>query len=133
MTTNAANPVLGALWLDTNGFNVVGQKMRLSFDVNILSAPTVATTQPKLLDGGPATAGILLGMNAFTSTSAPAFRFAAAPTSAGGGVFAFRSPDNLSLNTFFNYVEGETYNVEMVADYDTGTVDALRRRRLGGQ
>jgi hypothetical protein len=125
LTTNAANPVLGALWLDTNGFNVVGQQIRLSFDVNILSAPTIATTQPKLLNGGPATAGIVLGMNAFTSTSAPAFRFAAAPTSAGGGVFAFRSPDNSSLNAFFNYVEGETYNVEMIADYDTGTVDAF--------
>lgn len=124
MVSNSANGVTGALWLDTQ-FNVVGQKIRLSFDLNILNAPTIATAQPKLLDGGPATAGILLGMNAFTSTSAPAFRFAAAPTSAGGGVFAFRSPDNASLNTFFNYVEGETYNVEMIADYDTGTVDAF--------
>jgi hypothetical protein len=124
MVSNSSNGVLGALWLDTQ-FNVVGQQIRLSFDVNILAAPTVATVQPKLLNGGPATAGILLGMNAFTSTSAPAFRFAAAPTSDGGGVFAFRSPDNTSLSTFFNYVEGETYHIDMVADYDTGTVDAF--------
>jgi hypothetical protein len=63
-------------------------------------------------------------MNTYT-TGGWAFRFAAAPTSASGGVFAIRSPDNLSLQSFFDYVEGQTYNVELIADYDTGKVDAF--------
>ena len=124
MTTNPANGVLGALYID-NLFTVNSSKIRLSFDVNILAAPTIATVQPKTLNGGPGSAGILLGMNTFTSASTPAFRFAAAPTSAGGGVFAFRNEANTDLTSFFNYTEGETYNVEMIADYATGTVDAF--------
>jgi hypothetical protein len=124
MTTNPTNPVLGALWIDNNGFGLVGQEIRMSFDVNILDAPTVATTQPKILNGG--VAGIVLGMNTFlTSPSGGVgFRFAAAPTSAGGGVFAFRTPDNTELIDFFNYTEGETYNVSIKADYTSGTLDA---------
>jgi hypothetical protein len=124
MTTNPSNAVLGALWMDNNGFNVAGQQLRMSFDVNILAAPTDATTQPKALNGG--TAGILLGMNAFTNSgSQQSFRFAAAPTSAAGGVFAFRTADNLELVDFFNYVEGQTYNVAIEADYTTGKVRAF--------
>ena len=124
MTTNPSNAVLGALWMDNNGFNVAGQQLRMSFDVNILAAPTDATTQPKVLNGG--TAGIILGMNAFTNSgSQQSFRFAAAPTSAAGGVFAFRTADNLELVDFFNYVEGQTYNVAIEADYTTGKVRAF--------
>ena len=124
MTTNPLNSELGALWIDNNGFNVAAQQVRMSFDVNILAAPTVATTQPKILDGG--SAGILLGMNAFTNSgSQQSFRFAAAPTSAAGGVFAFRTADNLELVDFFNYVEGQTYNVAIEADYTTGKVRAF--------
>lgn len=124
MTTNPSNAVLGALWMDNNGFNVAGQQLRMSFDVNILQAPANATTQPKILNGG--TAGILLGMNAFTNSGTQqSFRFAAAPTSEGGGVFAFRTADNLELLDFFNYVEGQTYNVAIEADYTTGKVRAF--------
>lgn len=123
MTTNPSNAVLGALWMDNNGFNAAGQQLRMSFDVNILAAPTVATTQPKVLNGG--TAGIVLGMNAFTNSgSQQSFRFAAAPTSAAGGVFAFRTADNSELIDFFNYVEGQTYNVAIEADYTTGKARA---------
>ncbi|BBO36092.1 PEP-CTERM sorting domain-containing protein [Lacipirellula parvula] len=125
MTTNPANAELGALWIDNNGFGAVGQKVRMSFDVNILAAPTVALTQPKLLAGG-GSAGIILGMNAFTNSgSQQSFRFAAAPTSETGGVFAFRSADNTTLVDFFNYVEGTTYNVAIEADYTTGKVKAF--------
>lgn len=124
MTTNPSNGELGALWLDNNGFNVAAQQVRMSFDVNILQAPAVATAQPKILNGG--TAGILLGMNAFTNSGTQqSFRFAAAPTSAAGGVFAFRTADNLELVDFFNYVEGQTYNVAIEADYTTGKVRAF--------
>jgi hypothetical protein len=124
MTTNSSNGVTGALWLDNNGFNVAGQQIRMSFDVNILQAPAVATAQPKILNGG--TAGILLGMNAFTNSgSQQSFRFAVAPTSESGGVFAFRSADNSELIDFFDYVEGQTYNVAIEADYTTGMVKAF--------
>jgi hypothetical protein len=125
MTSNPSNGVLGALWIDNNGLNLIGQQIRMSFDVNILDAPTDATTQPKILNGG--TAGILLGMNTFLTSPGGGIgpRFAAAPTSANGGVFAFRTPDNLELIDFFNYTEGETYNVAFKADYTTGTLDAF--------
>jgi hypothetical protein len=120
MTSNAANGVLGALWIDNNGFSQVSQQVTLSFDVNILDAPTTATVQPKILDGGFATAGILLGMNTFGT--AQGTRFAAAPTSATGGVFAIRTPDNSGLQSFFNYTEGQTYHIDLVSNYDTGLV-----------
>jgi hypothetical protein len=125
LTTNSSNAELGALWMDVNGFNIVGQKLLASFDINVLAAPTNATSQPKILGGG--TAGILLGLNVYTSSdqgSDWAFRFAAAPTSANGGVFAFRSPDNTTLIPFFNYAEGTQYAVSILADYATGKLDA---------
>jgi PEP-CTERM motif len=125
MTANPANGVLGSLWIDNNGVNLIGQQIRMSFDVNILDAPTTATVQPKTLNGG--TAGILLGMNTFLTSPGGGIgpRFAAAPTSASGGVFAFRTPDNSELIDFFNYTEGQTYNVAFKADYTTGTLDAF--------
>jgi hypothetical protein len=119
LTTNSSNNELGALWLDT-AFSQASQQVTLSFDVNILAAPTGATVQPKTLDGGPGTAGILLGMNTFGS--AQGTRFAAAPTSATGGVFAIRTPDNLGLQSFFNYTEGQTYHIDLVSNYNTGLV-----------
>jgi hypothetical protein len=124
MTTNSSNGELGALWIDNNGFNLVGQQVRMSFDINVLAAPTAVTVQPKNLGSG--TAGILLGMNTFLTSpgGGSGFRFAAAPTSASGGVFAFRTPDNLSLVDFFNYTEGQTYNVAINADYTAGTLNA---------
>jgi hypothetical protein len=125
MTTNPLNGVLGALWIDNNGLNLIGQQIRMSFDVNILDAPTVASAQPKNLNGG--TAGILLGMNTFLTSPGGGIgpRFAAAPTSAAGGVFAFRTPDNSELIDFFNYTEGETYNITFKVDYSTGMLDAF--------
>jgi len=123
LTSDASNGALGAAWLDVNGFNLISQQIRMSFDINVLAAPENATTQPKVLDGGPDNAGILLGMNAFTSLGG-GFRFAAAPTSDGGGVFSFRTPDNSGLVSFFDYIEGQTYNVSIDADYTTGTLNA---------
>jgi hypothetical protein len=125
-TTNSTNASLGALWMDVNGFNLVGQQIRMSFDVAVVAAPTIATTQPKSLPSG--IAGILLGMNTHTSSdqgSEWAFRFAVVPTMDNGGVFAFRTPDNMGLIPFFDYIEGMRYNVEILADYDTGKLDAL--------
>jgi hypothetical protein len=125
MTTDSSNAELGALWMDVNGFSIASQKLATSFDINVLAAPTSATSQPKTLGGG--TAGILLGLNAYTSSdqgSDWSFRFAAAPTSATGGVFAFRSPDNTTLIPFFDYTEGTKYAVSILADYSTGKLNA---------
>jgi hypothetical protein len=129
LTSVPTNGELGALWVDVNGFNLSAQQVQMSFDVNILDAPTTATAQPKALSTG-GTAGILLGMNTFVTSPdfvgvLPSFRFAAAPTSATGGVFAFRSPDNSTLIPFFNYTEGEQHYVSIIADYSTGTLDAF--------
>ncbi|MGB7160590.1 MAG: PEP-CTERM sorting domain-containing protein [Tepidisphaeraceae bacterium] len=132
MTTNPSNGVTGALWIDNNGFNQLSQQVSISFDLNVIDAPTNATVQPKTLNGA-GSVGILLGMNTFTGTSAPAARFAVAPTSAGGGVFAIRSPDNSDLQSFFNYVEGETYNVQLVSNYDTGKVSTYVNDAFQGE
>lgn len=89
MTTASTNAELGALWMDVNGFTLPGQSVHVGFDINVLAAPTNATTQPKTLGAG--TAGILLGMNAYTSNGW-AYRFAAAPTSEAGGCSRFGRP-----------------------------------------
>ncbi len=118
LTTNSENAELGALWIDTS-VSYTSQQVRLSFDVDIIGAPNSATSQVKTLNGSGA-AGILLGMNTFGT--APGAKFAVAPTSATGGVFAIRSADNNDLQSFFTYTEGTTYNVALVSDYDTGVV-----------
>jgi hypothetical protein len=124
MTTNAANGELGALYMDT-GFSQSSSQVSLKFDINVLAAPTVATAQPKLLNDTSDTAGILFGINTYAPSGGWAFRFAVAPTSETGGVFAFRSADNSRLITFGDYVEGQSYNLTLSADYATGKVDAL--------
>jgi hypothetical protein len=140
MTANPANNVLGALFLDGNptGGASVSQNFKLSFDIAVNTQPASATLQPKDLDlslmGGPAaagTAGILFGMNIAATVPGPAtpwaFRFAVAPTSAGGGVFAMRSGgpiNNSTLSAFGNYNVGSSYNLVLEADYTTGLLDA---------
>lgn len=123
LTTNPTNQEIGALWMDVNGFSLTAQQVQMSFDVNILDAPTAATQHLKNLPGG-GQAGILLGMNAFVNGGTPGFMFAAAPTSASGGIFAFRTPDNTGLTPFFNYTEGTQYSLNIQANYSTGTLNA---------
>ncbi|HVJ86596.1 MAG TPA: hypothetical protein VM452_13185 [Caulifigura sp.] len=122
LSSDGANADLGAAWLDVTGFSLPGDTQSMSFDVNVLAAPAHATSQPKVLDGGPSE-GILLGMNVHT-TNGWAFRFAAMPTSEGGGIFGFRSPDNSAVTSFFNYLEGVTYTVRIDSDFSTGLLDA---------
>jgi len=137
LTTNPNDQEVGALWFDgspTAGA-VSSQTIRLAYDVTVNTQPASATGQPKNLDqvlnGGSAaagTAGILLGMNIAATVPGPAspwaFRFALAPTSATGGVFAMRSPDNTTLMAFANYTVGTKYSVELDANYSTGLMDA---------
>ncbi|HEX8525295.1 MAG TPA: PEP-CTERM sorting domain-containing protein [Tepidisphaeraceae bacterium] len=118
LTTNSANNELGALYVDT-GFSQVSQHLSLSFDFSVLDAPTSGTVQPKTLNGS-GSVGILFGINVFGT--AQGMRFAAAPTSASGGVFAIRSASNTDLQSFFNYNEGQTYHITLAADYSTGKV-----------
>ncbi|MGA2060349.1 MAG: PEP-CTERM sorting domain-containing protein [Thermoguttaceae bacterium] len=122
LTTNSSNGELGALWMDT-GFSMTSTQVTLKFELNVLAAPARATAQPKYLNDTSDQAGILFGINTFTDAGR-AFCFAAAPTSDTGGVFALRSADNTRLITFGNYVEGQTYNLTLSADYTTGMVDA---------
>jgi hypothetical protein len=129
LTTNAANGELGALFLDT-GFLMQSSLVTLAFDINVLDAPTAATSQPKFLNDTSQQVGILFGMNTYALTDGWAFRFAVAPTGDNQGVFAFRSPDNTRLMSFFNYVEGQTYHVLMAADYTTGMIDAFVNDQL---
>lgn len=121
LTSNSAEGTLGSQWLDT-AFSATGQNVGLSFDINVLAASLDVAVQPKILDGGPGTSGILFGMNAFGT--APGFRFAVTPTSANGGLFTFRTPDNLGLTSFFSYTEGQKYHLDIDADYTAGTLDA---------
>jgi MYXO-CTERM domain-containing protein len=121
LTTNPDNSTLGALWMDS-GFSQMSQNVWLSFDIAVIAAPTSAVTQPKTLDGA-GSAGILFGINTFANAGAQTGpRFAVAPTSAGGGVFAIRSPDNTDLQSFFNYVEGQVYHIDLATDYSTGFI-----------
>jgi hypothetical protein len=137
MTTNPANGVLGALYLDGNFSSgpLPSQKLTLEFDVAVNTQPGVATVQPKLLDrslmGGPAIAGnaaILMGMNIAATVPGPAtpwaFRFALGVTGLNEGVFAMRSMDNSTLFAFGDYLVGSTYSLRLDADYDTGLLDA---------
>ncbi len=107
--------------MDT-GFSQVSQNVSLAFDLDVLAAPTNATVQPKTLDG-TGSVGILFGINTFGT--AQGARFAVAPTSATGGVFAIRSASNTDLQSFFNYTEGGTYHIELDANYSTGLVTTL--------
>lgn len=130
MTSHSGNGEMGALYMDT-GFGLTAQTVSLSFDLNILAAPTLATVQPKLLNQTSDTAGIIFGINTYVaSPGAWGFRFAAAPTSDTGGVLGIRSADNSRLITFGNYVEGQTYHIDLVGNYTTGTVDAYLDHNL---
>jgi hypothetical protein len=122
LSSDGTNSELGAAWLDLTGFSVAGQQQSMSFSLNVLAAPTDATMQPKILDGG-VFAGITLGMNTYTSNGW-AFRFAAVPTSENGGIFGFRSPDNTAITSFFDYDEKTTYQVRIDSDYSTGLLNA---------
>ena len=126
MTTNSTNGELGALWMDTSflvSSSQISSQISMKFDINVLAAPTQATTQPKFLNDTQDQAGILFGINN-AHNGIWAFRFVVAPTSETGGVFAFRSANNTRLITFGNYVEGQKYNLTLSADYATGMVDA---------
>ena len=125
LTTNPANGEIGALYMDT-GLGLVSSQLSVTFDINVLAAPTAATAQsPYSVNGTSETAGVLFGVRAYASTIGQwAFSFAVAPTSATGGVFALRDITNTQLTTFGTYVEGETHNIALSADYSLGTVDA---------
>jgi len=119
MTTNPANGELGALFIDTH-FSQASQSLTLSFDLNVLAAPTNATAQVKTLNGS-GSAGIFFGINTYAD-SAWAARFAVAPTSARGRVFAIRTPNNADHQSIIDYAEGTTYHLDLVSDYSTGLV-----------
>lgn len=141
MTTNPNNGELGALYFD-GGFTgsglLLSQQLTLNFDITVDNQPFPATAQPKNLDlsliggtGNDGTAGLMLGMNIASNVPGPAtpwaFRFALAPTTATGGVFAMRdggATNNSNLKAFGTYAVGSTYHVALDANYTTGLLDA---------
>jgi hypothetical protein len=126
LSTTAGNTQMGALWMDT-AYSEKAQVLDQTFNVAILQNASSMTVQPKNLIGThlPTTAGIVFGINNFVNGgSAHGLMFAAAATSAEGGVFGVRSADNSSLQVFGTYVEGETYQIELISNYTTGTADA---------
>jgi len=122
LTSNSSNDQEGAVYLDTE-YSVTTQTLQVSFDVDVLNAPPAATIQTKILNGGPSSVGILLGVNNFQSGNS-GFDFAIAPTSGTGGIFGIRTADNTGLTSFFSYTDNSVNHVELDANYSTGTVDA---------
>jgi hypothetical protein len=125
LTTASSNAAVGALFMDT-GLSLNARKFSVSFDISVLDAPTIATSQGGYsLDGGTSTIGILSSVRAYESTTGKwAFSFSVAPTSDSGGVFALRDATNTQLTSFGDYVEGQKYNVAITTDYDSGEVAA---------
>ena len=120
-TTNTANAELGALYHDIQ-VNHAEQHISMSFDLAVLAAPTTSSTQPKTLGGG--TVGVNFGINTFPGAGgSQGVRFVSAATSATGGVFGIRTPDNSTIQPFFTYTEGTAYHVQIVSNYDTGIAE----------
>jgi hypothetical protein len=132
LTTNASNAEVGALFMDT-GLGLVSTKVGVTFDIAVLAAPPVATSQfPYSLDGGPSNSGVLFGLRTYASDVGQwAFSFAVVPTSSTGGVFALRDITNTQLTSFGSYVNGQKYSIALSSDYSTGTVDAYVNGTLG--
>jgi hypothetical protein len=131
----ASNSETGALYMDT-GFNVASEQMTLAFDIDVLTAPSIMTTdnsQPMTINGDPSDiAGILFGARIYNSDNGQwAFSVAVVPTSADGGVFALRNVDNTNLTTFGSYTNGQDNRVTVVADYAAGTANAYVNGVLG--
>lgn len=130
--TNPANTEIGALWMDT-GFNVASQQVTLGFDINVLQASRMTSSQVMTINGDVSdTAGILFGARIYNPNVANwAFSASVVPTSAAGGVFALRNGTNTDLTTFGSYLIGETHRVTVVADYSTGLASAYLDGVLG--
>ncbi|HEY1601830.1 MAG TPA: hypothetical protein VGG64_19670 [Pirellulales bacterium] len=130
-----SNVETGALYMDT-GFNVASEQMTLSFDIDVLTAPSIMTTtnsQPMTINGDPSDiAGILFGARIANSDNGQwAFSVAVVPTGPDGGVYALRNVDNSNLTTFGSYTNGQDNRVTVVADYAAGTANAYVNGVLG--
>ena len=117
MTTTQAGT--GALWMDT-ALLAPARIFDLSFDIDVVTAPTSGLAQ----SAGGAPNGQAFAINVFGLDSQRLFRFAASPTSATGGNFGLRLPGaSGDLLTFGNYTDGDTYHVDMTADFSTDTMN----------
>ena len=132
MTASSTNYVPGALYADISfgGLGISSSQMSLEFDINVLAAQAgTYHAQSYFLNDTSDVVGLVFGISVDDASPSPdpyvwSFRFAVAPTSDTGGVFAFRNSGNNRLMSFGSYVEGQTYNLILAADYSTGTVDA---------
>ena len=125
MTTNARDNQIGALWMDT-GYSVVGNEIKLSFDIDVLSGvKTIGQTATLSTDSS--SVNTLFGINTFSS--AGTLRFNAVDTSSTGGLFGIRTTNDggstFLVTPFFDYTNGQTHNVVLDANYATGLLNVF--------
>jgi hypothetical protein len=118
MTTQGGT---GANYIDTQ-FLVSAPIFDLSFDLYIGSIPNSVLPQ----GGVGAPNGQAFALNVFDLNSNRVMRFAVSPTSDTTGNLGFRQPGAAGdLTTFGTYTEGQTYHLEFVMNYGTGTANVF--------
>jgi len=119
----------GAQYIDTS-FNTGGATLAsVDFDVNIVDVPTTGlpqatTTYPQ------GQAWVFQTFGAGPSAQNRVFRFVATPTSGSGGIFAMRNSTDGDLIAIGSYTEGQTYHVQVLADFVLQTVDVSLNNTL---
>lgn len=117
MNTNQAGT--GALYMDTQ-FQATAPVFDFSFDIDVVTTPTTGLAQ----SGVGAPNGQAFAINAFGLDSSRIFRFAVSPTSDTGGSFGYRLPGSSGdLTSFGTYTDGQTHHVDIVTDFNTGTMN----------
>jgi hypothetical protein len=112
----------GSLFIDTQ-FNTTGNKISTSFDVAILAMPTTGLPQ----DAAHAPNGQGFVVQAFGNgplAQNRVFRFVATPTGATGGSFGLRNNTDGDIIVIGSYELGQTYHIQIDADFLSQTIDA---------
>lgn len=112
----------GALYIDT-AFSTTGNKISTSFDIAILAMPTTGIPQDTV--HAPNGQGFVI--QAFGNGPAAqnrAFRFVATPTDATSGNFGLRNNTDGDIIVIGSYQLGQTYHIQIDADFLSQTLDA---------
>lgn len=120
-TTNSGDNQVGSLWMDTE-YSVTSSFLQLKFDLNVLGA-SQSSGQSYTLLSNASTVSPVFGVNTFESTFTNSLRFNAVPTSSTGGVYGIRT--SAGIEPFFSYTNGDNHQIELDADYSTGTLNVL--------
>ena len=109
--------------MDT-GYNVKAQTLKLSFASQRALRLQPTTGQSGTLSTDSSTADVLFGVNTFDNGgTGPTLRFDVIATSATTGVYTIRTgvPGNYVLTPLFSYTDGDNHDIELDANYVTGT------------